>query len=66
MAWCDVVEPRTLRECRIALGQSQAAFAALLGVSPESYRTWDTGRQATPSQAIGRPRSGPLRSPIAQ
>ena len=25
MAWCDVVEPRTLRECRIALGQSQAA-----------------------------------------
>ena len=20
MAWCDVVEPRTLRECRIALG----------------------------------------------
>ena len=22
MAWCDVVEPRTLRECRIALGQS--------------------------------------------
>ena len=27
MAWCDVVEPRTLRECRIALGQSQAAFA---------------------------------------
>ena len=50
MAWCDVVEPRTLRECRIALGQSQAAFAALLGVSPESYRTWDTGRRATPSQ----------------
>ena len=32
MAWCDVVEPRTLRECRIALGQSQAAFAAMLGV----------------------------------
>ena len=39
MAWCDVVEPRTLRECRLALGQSQAAFAATLGVSPESYRT---------------------------
>ena len=31
MAWCDVVEPCTLRECRIALGQSQAAFAATLG-----------------------------------
>ena len=48
MAWCDVVEPRTLRECRIALGQSQAAFAAMLGVSHESYRTWDAGRRATP------------------
>ena len=54
MAWCDVVEPCTLRECRIALGQSQAAFAALLGVSPESYRTWDTGRRATPSQVMAR------------
>ena len=54
MAWCDVVEPHTLRECRIALGQSQAAFAALLGVSPESYRTWDTGRRATPSQVMAR------------
>ena len=48
MAWCDVVEPRTLRKCRIALGKSQAAFAALLGVSAESYRTWDAGRRATP------------------
>ena len=47
MAWCDVVEPRTLRDCRIALGQSQAAFAAMLGASPESYRTWDAGRRAT-------------------
>ena len=54
MALCVVVEPRTLRECRIALGQSQAAFAALLDVSPESYRTWDTGRRATPSQVMAR------------
>ena len=54
MAWCVVVEPRTLRECRIALGQSQAAFAAMLDVSPESYRTWDTGRRATPSQVMAR------------
>ena len=23
MAWCDIVKPRTLRECRIALGKSQ-------------------------------------------
>ena len=54
MAWCDVVEPRTLCECRIALGQSQAAFAAMLGASPESYRTWDAGRRATPPQVMAR------------
>ena len=54
MAWCDVVEPRTLRECRIALGQSQSAFAAMLGASPESYRTWDAGRRATPPQMLAR------------
>ena len=57
MAWCDVVEPRTLRECRIALGQSQAAFAAMLGVSPESYRTWDAGRRATPPKVLARARA---------
>ena len=57
MAWCDVVEPRTLRECRIALGQSQAAFAAMLGASPESYRTWDAGRRATPLKILARARA---------
>ena len=57
MAWCDVVEPRTLRECRIALGQSQAAFAAMLGVSPESYRTWDAGRRVTPPKIPARARA---------
>ena len=57
MAWCDVVEPRTLRECRIALGKSQAAFAAMLGVSPESYRTWDAGRRATPPKILARARA---------
>ena len=57
MAWCDVVEPRTLRECRIALGQSQAAFAAMLGASPESYRTWDAGRRATPPKILARARA---------
>ena len=56
MAWCDVVEPRTLRECRIALGQSQAAFAVMLGVSPESYRTWDARRRATPPHVMARAR----------
>ena len=57
MAWCDVVEPRTLRDCRIALGQSQAAFAAMLGASPESYRTWDAGRRATPLKVLARARA---------
>ena len=57
MAWCDVVEPRTLRACRIALGQSQAAFAATLGASPESYRTWDAGRRATPLKILARARA---------
>ena len=54
MAWCDVVEPRTLRECRIALTKSQAAFAVMLRVSPESYRTWDAGRRATPPKILAR------------
>ena len=57
MAWCDVVEPRTLRECRIALGQSQAAFALMLRASPESYRTWDAGRRATPPKMLARARA---------
>ena len=57
MAWCDVVEPRTLRECRIALEKSQAACAAMLGVSPESYRTWDSGRRATPPKLLARARA---------
>ena len=56
MAWCDAVEPRTLRECRIALGQSQAAVAAVLGVPPESYRTWDAGRRATPPKLLAHER----------
>ena len=57
MVWCDVVEPCTLRECRIALGQSQAAFAATLGASPESYRTWDAGRRAPPPKVLARARA---------
>ena len=57
MAWYDVVEPRTLRACRISLGQSQAAFAAMLGASPESYRTWDAGRRAPPPKVLARARA---------
>ena len=57
MAWCDVVEIRTLRECRIALDKSQAACAEMLGVSPESYRTWDAGRRVTPPKMLARARA---------
>ena len=53
----NVVEPRTLRECRIALEKSQAAFAAMLGVSPESYRTWDAGRRVPPPKMLARARA---------
>ena len=35
----------TLRQCRKALGLSQAQFAAELGVPLETYRTWDSGRR---------------------
>ena len=35
----------TLRQCREALRLSQANFAAQLGVSLETYRTWDSGRR---------------------
>ena len=41
----------------VELGQSQAAFAAMLGVSPESYRTWDAGRRATPPKVLARARA---------
>src|SRR5262245_30948640 len=34
-----------MRHIRTKLGLSQAAFARLLGVSPESYRPWDSGRR---------------------
>lgn len=32
----------TLRQCRYALALSQSRFAAQLGVSLETYRTWDS------------------------
>jgi transcriptional regulator with XRE-family HTH domain len=37
-----------LRNCRLAVGMSQAEFAARLGASVETYRTWDSGRRPTP------------------
>ena len=51
---CQVVAPRDLRACREALGLSQSAFATELGVSPETYRVWDSGRLPPPSEATER------------
>ena len=33
------------------------SFAAVFGVSPESYRTWDAGRRATPPKVLARARA---------
>ncbi len=51
------MRPETLRQCREALERSQAAFAAELGVSPETYRVWDSGRRPPPSRIIDRARA---------
>ena len=46
-----VLQPRaplttlSLRQCRQALALSQSSFSARLGVSLETYRTWDSGRR---------------------
>ncbi len=56
------MSPKTLRECREALDFSQAAFAAELGVSPETHRVWDFGRRPPRDRALtGRARSSRIR-----
>ncbi len=47
----------SLRQCRKALALSQSAFAAQLGVAPESYRPWDAGRRPTPAAILIRARA---------
>jgi DNA-binding transcriptional regulator YiaG len=44
----------TLRQCREALALSQASFAAQLGLSLETYRTWDSGRRAVRPEILRR------------
>ena len=51
------MQSRTTRECRHARGLSQHAFAEKLGVSPETYRVWDSGRREPPGHMISRARS---------
>ncbi len=51
------VTAATLRECREVLEISQAALAAELGVSPETYRVWDSGRRPPPARILDRARA---------
>lgn len=44
----------TLRQIRVSTGLSQDSFAERLGVSRESYRTWDSGRRGTPREVLDR------------
>ena len=47
----------SLRQCRKALALSQSAFAAQLGVAPESYRPWDAGCRPAPAAILIRARA---------
>ena len=46
-----------IRALRRQLQRSQTAFAALLGVSAETYRTWDSGRRAVPEPWVNKARA---------
>lgn len=41
---------------RVQLRLSQPQFAGLLGVSAETYRTWDSGRRAAPAALLDKAR----------
>ncbi len=47
-------ESTPLRALRDEARLSQSAFAALLGVSPERYRTWDAGRRPVPDAVLAK------------
>jgi DNA-binding transcriptional regulator YiaG len=47
----------TIRGVRLRLQRSQSQFAALLGVSPETYRAWDSGRRAAPDVWLDKARA---------
>jgi DNA-binding transcriptional regulator YiaG len=42
-------QPSEIQGLRLQLQLSQPQFALLLGVSAETYRTWDSGRRAVPA-----------------
>lgn len=45
-----------IRRLRLRLRLSQPQFATLLGVSAETYRTWDSGRRAVPEAWLDKAR----------
>ncbi len=49
--------PCEIRGVRLQLQRSQREFAALLGVSAETYRTWDSGRRAVPGIWLAKARA---------
>ena len=46
-----------IRGVRLLLRLSQPQFAHLLGVSPETYRTWDSGRRLVPDAWLDKVRA---------
>ena len=46
-------EPEQIREVRLRFGYSQAFFAGIIGVSPDSVRSWEQGVRS-PSRAAAR------------
>jgi DNA-binding transcriptional regulator YiaG len=46
-----------IRIIRLRLQLSQGQFAALLGVSRETYRTWDSGRRPVPNEWLDKARA---------
>jgi DNA-binding transcriptional regulator YiaG len=46
------VTPNTVRYFRERLQLSQSQFAARLGISVETYRTWDSGRRQPPARVV--------------
>jgi DNA-binding transcriptional regulator YiaG len=52
----------TLRQCRDALALSQSRFAAQLGVSLETCRTWDAGRRPVRPDVLTRANELALRA----
>ncbi len=46
-----------IRNVRLRLRLSQPQFATLLGVSAETYRTWDSGRRSVPDALLGKARA---------